>query len=227
MRSHYMTSWLEPTTNFGALGRAWVGMKVAGAPRFDEKLAEHREVLEPKLARVAAAGSTIEALLLVVTKAKRNGHAWLPPKLSAELLLASGGGWQQVFGCSLRRKRKRSAAGHSKPLFGQVWETIGRFARRPGVDDCRLEAPLGSARPPCKQPRQAGEGLEPDIAQSRAGLAATREAGDARAEALAGHQSYFPSLVHVPCVPWSTLRKKGNSAARVSNTRFVESLAWS
>ena len=67
------------TTNFGAFGRVWVELKVVGAFRFEEKLAEHREKLEPKLARVAAADSTVEALLLVVTKAQRNGSAWLPP----------------------------------------------------------------------------------------------------------------------------------------------------
>ena len=122
-------------TNFGACGRVWVELKVVGACRFEEKLAEHREKLEPKLARVVAADSTVEALLLVVTKAQRNGHAWLPPKLSAELLLASGGGWQQVVGDSLRRKRKRGTAGASKPLLGQVWKRMGPFERPPGTDD--------------------------------------------------------------------------------------------
>ena len=150
-------------------------LKVVGADRFEEKLAERRKELEPKLARVAAADSTVEALLLVVTKAQRNGTAWLPPKLSAELLLAKGGGWQQVYGDSLRRKRKRGTAGHSKPLLGQVWARMGRFERYPGADDHRqqlghlkhflqaLDLPAGNpgkrARAWNRLLRKAGRGL--------------------------------------------------------------------
>ena len=123
--------------NFGALGRVWVELKVVGCRDFEEKLAKHREKLKPKLAQVAAADSSVEALLFVATKAEKNGKSWGRPRLTAELLLASGGNWQQLVGSSLHKKRKRGTVGEQKPSLTEVWASMtsaGGWAERPGAE---------------------------------------------------------------------------------------------
>ena len=73
----------------------------------------------------------MDALLLVVAKAEKDGPTWLVPRLSAELLLADGGGWQHLLGQNLR-KRKRGTVCPKLPLR-QVWGKM-EFCRRPGED---------------------------------------------------------------------------------------------
>lgn len=105
--------------NHGVTGRLWIELKVISGRGYDTKLHKIQEDVEQQLRNVSDADPTVEAALLIATKAQRDGRAWHTPKLASFLALASGGGWQPLSGMSVPVRGRANPS--TKPGLQEVW----------------------------------------------------------------------------------------------------------
>jgi len=112
------------TRNFGVLGKLWVELKTMSAANFEKQLGDQKELLEAKLGEVHQANPSGEAVLLLATKAQRDGRGWRAPTLVAELLLVGASGWQNLTRGPPAKTPRGKANPHTKPALQEVWTKL-------------------------------------------------------------------------------------------------------
>jgi hypothetical protein len=110
--------------NFGVLGHLWVELKTVGSKNSWQKTADLKALLETKLQQVHKANPSVEGVLLVATKARRDGRSWQAPTLTAELLLVGGTDWLTLAGKALAKTVRGRANPLTKPSLSELWDQV-------------------------------------------------------------------------------------------------------
>jgi hypothetical protein len=111
--------------NWGVDGTLWVEMKVlVKSLDFAEKLEVRRQALESKLNRVKQAHPEIEGVILLATKAQKDGRTWQKPETLVQLFKvgADTGDWKTLAGKAPKKPTRGRAK--RKPPLQHLWDTL-------------------------------------------------------------------------------------------------------
>ena len=91
---------------------------------FEDKLAQKRLLLEGRLPKVKQAHPEVEGVILMATKAQKDGRSWQKPTTLVQLFKvgAKAGDWQTLAG----KAPKKAARGKAKvkPPLQELWDTL-------------------------------------------------------------------------------------------------------